>query len=81
MFNTSAKAVKTIVRPAQRSKAVLSSGFGNAARYFGVLRFYFYAYFSGRRPSERTRMLNKRVQQSGSLGRDRFFDYQTWGGT
>ena len=45
MFNTSAKAAKTIVRPAQRSKAVLSSGFGNAARYFGVLRFYFYAYF------------------------------------
>ncbi len=45
MFNASAKAVKTIVRPAQRSKAVLSSGFGNAARYFGVLRFYFYAYF------------------------------------
>ena len=55
MFNTSAKAVKTIVRPAQRSKAVLSSGFGNAARYFGVLRFYFYAYFFRKRPSEEAR--------------------------
>ena len=78
MFNASAKAVKTIVRPAQRSKAVLSSGFGNAARYFGVLRFYFYAYFFRQKAVRK----NTDAEQKGSTKRfswteGRFFDYQT----
>ncbi len=32
-------------RPAQCAKALLSSDYGIAARYFSALRFFFYAYF------------------------------------
>ena len=51
MMNNSA--AMTISSPARTSVAVVSFAFINAARFFSVLRFYFYYFFSYLNTSER----------------------------